>query len=77
MTPRESELGQLCRGGDWACVHGDLEALGRIAQDLADCASEPAHCELRALVEQCRRDPEGAADAWTRLKHRMLGGYSP
>lgn len=61
-------IGTLIVGGDWACAHGDLEALGDIARRLAEIPSEPLHCELVALADTCRSDPDRATDAWVRLK---------
>jgi hypothetical protein len=65
-------IGKLCVGGDWACAHGDLEALGDIAVQLADYAREPLHCELVALCGLCRSDPERVSAIWMRLKTRVL-----
>lgn len=67
-------IGKLCVGGDWACAHGDLEALGDIAVHLADYTYEPLHCELVALSALCQSDPEQAAAAWVRLKDQVLHG---
>ena len=66
------EIGKLCVGGDWACAHGDYEALGYVAELLAAKLPEPTHCELVELVEICKRDPDRAAEAWTKLKQRVF-----
>lgn len=70
-------IGKLCVGGDWACSHGDFEALGDIAVQLADFAREPLHCEFVALGALCHDDPEQASAAWLRLKAEVLGGVAP
>lgn len=67
-------LGELCVGGDWACSHGDLEALGDVAGRLARYMDEPLRCELITLVEICRCDPDRAVAAWIRLKPQVLHG---
>ena len=72
-------IGELCFGGDWACAHGDMSALGHVARCLAEYAREPLHCELVALAESCRCDPDRATAAWVRLKslvQRSLVGPS-
>ncbi len=61
-------IGELCFGGDWACAHGDVETLGYIAFQLAERAHEPLHCELVALADTCRCDPDRATAAWVRLR---------
>jgi len=69
--PRHS-LGEPCVSGDWACTHGDLETLGDVASRLAAYVDEPLRCELVALREICRCDPDRAVAAWIRLKQRVL-----
>lgn len=69
-------IGQLCVGGDWACAHGELEALGEIAERLADYTYEPLHCELVALSMLCHSDPEQATATWLRLKTQVLRGVA-
>lgn len=66
------QIGKLCMGGDWACAHGDLEALHDIAMRLAVHAPEPLHCELVALAEQCRSDQDHASARWVELKPQVL-----
>ena len=75
--PRARMVGKLCLGGDWACAHGDLEALGDIAERLVACSPEPLHCELIELSALCRRDPERATAAWVQLKNRVLRNVPP
>jgi len=64
-------IGELCVGGDWACTNGDLEALGDVARRLAEHTCEPLHCELVALADACRSDPDRAAATWLTLKERV------
>jgi hypothetical protein len=61
-------IGELCVGGDWACAHGDIEALGFVAKELA--VRGPAHLRTRLseLVEECAVDPNRAAADWPVLK---------
>ncbi len=76
-TPLENarhEIGKLWFAGDWACAHGDLETLGYIARRLVDHAPEPLHCELVALAELCRSDPDRATAAWVHLKELAQAG---
>jgi len=77
-TPRpetmDRTIGKLCVGGDWACAHGDLEALGDVAAHLANYTYEPLHCELVALSQLCHSDPERATATWLRLKDQVLHG---
>jgi hypothetical protein len=80
-TPRTNEvsktIGKLCVCGDWACAHGDFSGLRHVAQQLADYASEPMHCELAALATACSADPERAAEIWNRLKPRIYREARP
>lgn len=64
-------IGELCVGGDWACAHGDLEALHYVAQNLADCAPKSLHDELIALAKACYRDPDRAVKAWCQVKKKI------
>ena len=64
-------IGKLCVGGDWACVHGDFSGLRHVAQQLADFAPEPIHCELAELAAACSTDPDRAAALWDRLKNQL------
>jgi hypothetical protein len=75
--PIARTIAKLCVGGDWACAHGDLAALGDIADRLADYAPETLHCELVALADQCRCDPDGAVAVWMRLKEQVRGAREP
>ena len=70
-------VGQLCVGGDWACAHGELEALGDVAERLADYTREPLHHALVELSMLCRRDPQQATALWTRLKPQVLRDVTP
>lgn len=70
-------IGQLCVGGDWACAHGELEALGDVAERLADYTREPLHHELVELSMLCHSDPQQATALWTRLKPQVLQGVAP
>ena len=63
-------IGQLIVGGDWACSHGDLDALGHVARQLAGHACGRLHEDLLALAAKCQHDPEGATAAWVALKER-------
>ena len=74
-TPRA--IGELCFGGDWACAHGDLSALGYIARRLAEYAHEPLHCELVALADSCRCNPDHATAAWVRIKDLVQTSLVP
>jgi hypothetical protein len=67
-------IGQLCVGGDWACAHGDLEALRFVARELADAATEPLHQDLIALADECYADPNHAVASWLQLKERFPPG---
>ena len=73
-TTREvtATIGKLCIGGDWACAHGDFSGLRYVAQQLADYAPEPTHCELQELAGACSSDPDRAAALWERLKSRLF-----
>lgn len=68
--PTPCASGQLCYGADWACVRGDLDALGDIARRLAERADESLRRELVALADTCRDgcDPGRATAVWNRLK---------
>jgi hypothetical protein len=79
MTPLPSTtrdaseaIGKLCVGGDWACAHGDFGGLRYIAEQLADFAPEPIHCELAALASACATDPDRASALWDRLKNQLF-----
>lgn len=65
-------IGELCVGGDWACAHGDLEALGFVARELASSAAEPLHHDLLVLADECYADPNHAVASWVQLKERFL-----
>ncbi len=67
-------IGQLCGGGDWACAHGDLEALGDVAERLANYTKDPLQDELETLSVLCHSDPKRAAGKWMRLKNQVLRG---
>ena len=70
--PIARTIGKLCVGGDWACAHGDLEALSDIAERLAGCTPEPLHGELEGLSALCHSDPDHATATWVRLKKQVL-----
>jgi len=72
LTPETTR--QLCTGGDWACAHGDLDALRHVARHLAAGAVEPLHHELLTLAELCVRDPYRAPTVWGHLTARL---YQP
>jgi len=76
-TTTARTIGQLCVGGDWACAHGELEALGDVAERLADYTREPLHRELVELSMLCHSDPQQATALWTRLKTQVLEDVAP
>lgn len=81
MQPRLSPttahaIGELCIAGDWACMRGDLATLESIAEQLAEYASEPIHCDLAKLRELCASDLTRATEEWTRLKDRVYCSVS-
>lgn len=59
---------ELYFGGDWACAHGDLDALAHIARALAARSDERTRAELAALEALCRSDPDSAAARWFELR---------
>jgi len=61
------ETGRLCVAGDWACIHGDLDALEYVAMQLVATAPPRLHDELAALAQRCH-DPGRATAAWTQIK---------
>jgi len=69
-------IGKLCVGGDWACAHGDIEALGYIAGRLAEYTRESLHGELVELADLCRCDSDRAVATWLRLKKQVLRAKS-
>jgi hypothetical protein len=69
---RAHEIGDLCVAGDWACVHGDLQGLARIATRLAAFVGAPLHHELLALAALRSGDLQQAVDRWPRLRDRMF-----
>lgn len=69
-TPTVRSIGKLIVGGDWACSHGDLAALGHVARQLAEHACGQLHKDLLALAAKCRYEPECATAAWVVLKER-------
>ncbi len=64
-------IGKLCVGGDWACAHGDLDALRYVARCLADHTSGALHRELIALAVACYEAPDVAAASWVALRDRV------
>lgn len=71
---RTPTLGELLVGGDWACSHGDLAALGHVAGQLAQRATGQLRSDLLALENRCRFEPECATAAWIVLKDRIRRG---
>lgn len=75
MTRRKSSnshsVGELCVGGDWACAHGDIEALGFVARALADRGPPSLRAQLDELAVECRNDPARAAVDWPRIKAKL------
>lgn len=77
VTSRNHQIGELCTGGDWACAHGDVEALQFVVAQLAEYIREPLHCEVIALAEACASDPERATELWGKLKEKVLAERAP
>ncbi len=71
-NPSPVSTGALLVGGDWACAHGDIEALSFVAEQLSDRISGPLHGELVELARLCRRDEELAARQWPTLRRRLV-----
>ncbi len=61
--------GALLFGGDWACAHGDVEALGWVAKLLAGRLSGSIQLELCVLERLCREDGVLATRRWALLRH--------
>lgn len=64
---REATIHELLDGGDWACAHGDGEALLRVACDLARRLPPPASVLAAAVSATCGRDLDLATFEWARL----------
>lgn len=62
---------------DQACVLGDFAMLHGIVEALAIEAPEPMHCELVALGRLCRSHPERAIAEWMRLRDRLFTAGDP
>ena len=60
-------LWQLLDGGDWACAHGDAEALARIAESLERDLSPPFCVQARRIRELATSDIRNASVKWGRL----------
>ena len=61
-------IAQLYFGGDWACAHGDVDALAHIARELAARSDERTREKLAELEALCRSDPERASACWFALR---------
>ena len=61
----------LVFGGDWACAHGDIEALAYIATQLSDRVEPPLRLELRELAHLCNHDHILASRRWPALRDRL------
>jgi hypothetical protein len=61
----------LVFGGDWACAHGDTEALAFVATQLSERFSAPLGLELRELARLCIRDEDLASRRWPALRDRL------
>jgi len=71
MATTTNRIGELCVGADWACAHGDLEALQFVATELATNVVEPLQHDLIALADACLHDPDRAVERWVRFKERF------
>jgi hypothetical protein len=71
---RPHRIGELCLGGDWARAHGDIEALGFVAKELA--LRGPAHLRrrLNELAVECLSNPARAAVDWPIVKALVARG---
>lgn len=67
-TPR---IGELWLGGDWACAHGDLAGLRRVAEQLCELETEPLRPELCRIADACTSDPDRAMKLWFAVRDRL------
>ena len=70
--PKPPTTHALCFGGDWACAHGDFEALEYVAHQLAARVPEPLHSTLIGVACACRSDPAQAVPLWMEAKQEVL-----
>ena len=68
MTRTPATSSQLLFGGDWACAHGDPEALADVAKQLAERIGDPLRGKLLELSRLCGSDCELAARHWPPLR---------
>jgi len=62
----------LCRGGEWACAHGDFSGLRDVARRLEEYVPE-VRDELHELADACRQDIDHASAIWVHVEHRITG----
>jgi len=73
MTRSRTTSSQLLFGGDWACAHGDPEALGHVAKQLAERIGGSLRGKLLELSRLCGSDCELAAQRWPPLRVEVAG----
>ena len=73
MTRTGATSSQLLFGGDWACAHGDPEALADVAKQLAERIGGALRGKLLELSRLCGSDCELAARRWPPLRVEVAG----
>jgi hypothetical protein len=68
---RQSPMSQMIAKCDWACVHGDLDALAHHAALLSLCVAEPLGRELREVARRCAEDAVFAPVRWYEVRDRL------
>jgi hypothetical protein len=61
------EIWELLHAGDWACAHGDAEALGRVAVGLVSLLEVDLARLAVAVAGACPRDLAEATRRWSIL----------
>ena len=75
---RQDTWWDLLNAGDWACAHGDAEALGRVARSLALLAgSAGLAADASRVAAVAPVDLDRASSQWSRLAVRLRHDASP
>ena len=72
------ETWDLLNAGDWACAHGDAEALGRVARELAPRLRRSGLArDADRIANIAVRDLGGASRQWSQLAGRLRADAAP
>lgn len=71
--PTDLYIWSLLNDGDWACAHGDGEALARVCEQVCNCVGDELARRAHRIAQIAQRDADSGTTLWADLADELRG----